>query len=91
MKRRQWSKVITLLVILLGFVIAQECLWLMYKCIGTSFGGSAAWLTAGVGLAETVMGAGLTGYLSLAKSDHSEGGITYEKAKAKNFSEEESV
>lgn len=91
MKRRQWSKVITLLVILLGFIIAQECLWLMYKCIGTSFGGSAAWLTAGVGLAEAVMGAGLSGYISLCKVDHRSGGITYETARSKNFSEEESV
>lgn len=38
-----------------------------------------------VGLAEAVIGAGITGYLSLCKSDHSEGGITFEAAKSKNF------
>ena len=47
-----------------------------------------AWLTAAVGLAEAVIGAGLSGYLSLCKSDHKEGGITFEAAKSKNFIEQ---
>ena len=45
--------------------------------------------TAAVGLAEAVMGAGLTGYLSLAKSDHRQGGITYDSAQAKQFKQED--
>ena len=86
-KKREWSKVITLAVILLGFVIVQECFVLMYLCITNGYTSTAAWLTAAVGLAEAVIGAGLTGYLNLCKSDHSEGGITFEAAKARNFVE----
>ena len=41
---------------------------------------------------EAVIIAGANGYLSLAKSDHKRGGITFESAKASNFvsSDEES-
>jgi hypothetical protein len=35
-KKREWSKVMTLLVVLAGFIIAQEALVLMYYCIRTS-------------------------------------------------------
>ena len=87
-KKREWSKMLTLAVILLGFVIVQECFVLMYLCITKGFTSTAAWLTAAVGLAEAVIGAGLTGYLNLCKSDHSEGGITYEAAKASNFKQD---
>lgn len=83
--RREWSKVITLLVVLLGFGITQECFVLMVLCIVRGYTSTAAWLTAAVGLAEAVIGAGVAGYLSLAKSDHKEGGITFESAKAKGF------
>ena len=86
-KRWEWSKCITLLVILAGVGIVQECFVLMYLCIVRGYTSTAAWLTAAVGLAEAVIGAGLTGYLSLCKKDHSEGGITFESAKAKGFSQ----
>ena len=87
-KKKEWSKVIVLLVILLGFAVVQECFVLMDLCITRGYTSTAAWLTAAVGLAEAVIGAGLTGYLSLCKSDHSEGGITFEKAKAHGFTED---
>ena len=87
-KKRAWSKVITLLVVLSGIGIVQECFVLMYLCITRGYTSTAAWLTAAVGLAEAVIGAGLTGYLSQCKTDHSEGGITFESAKAKGFIED---
>lgn len=87
-KKREYSKIITLIVIISGIVIVQECFWFMYLCISYGYTSTAAWLTAAVGLAEAVIAAGLSGYLSLAKSDHSEGGITYETAKSKGFSED---
>ena len=37
------------------------------------------------GSREAIIIAGANGYLSLAKSDHKRGGITFEAAKAKNF------
>jgi hypothetical protein len=88
-KKREWSKTLPLLVILAGIGIVQECFVLMYLCIRSGYTSTAAWLTAAVGLAEAVIGAGLTGYLNLCKSDHSAGGITYESAKAKGFVQDE--
>lgn len=87
-KKCEWSKVMTLLVVLAGFIIAQETLVLMYYCIRNEYTSTAAWLTASVGLAEVIIGAGLTGYLNLAKSDHKEGGITFESAKAAGFKQD---
>lgn len=87
-KRWEWHKCITLFVILAGIGIVQECFALMYLCITMGYTSTAAWLTATVGLAEAIIGAGLTGYLSLCKTDHTEGGITFEAAKAKGFIED---
>lgn len=81
-QKKEWSKCITTLVIMAGFIIVQECFVLMYLCITNGYTSTAAWLTAAVGLAEAVIGTGLAGYLSLCKSDHKEGGITYAKFKS---------
>lgn len=90
-KKFEWSKTITLLVVLFGFFIVQECLLLMALCIIKGYTSTAAWLTAAVGLAEAVIGLGLNGYLSLAKSDHKGpdgSGITYAKAQSNGFNED---
>ena len=70
-RKVEWSKVVCLLAMLAGLLIVQECLFLMYLCI--------------TGVGEAIIIAGANGYLSLAKSDHKRGGITFEAAKAKNF------
>lgn len=87
-KKRGWSQIMSLLVVLAGFIIAQESLALMFYCIKNNYTSTAAWLTAAVGLAEAIIGSGLTAYISLAKSDHKEGGITFESAKSKGFTED---
>lgn len=84
-KRLEWHKIIALLTILAGFLVVQECIFLMYTCIIHGFTATAAYLTAGVGLGEAMIIAGCKYYFDLAKSDHREGGITFEAAKAKNF------
>lgn len=81
----EWSKLLSLLTILFGFLIVQECLFLMYICITNGYTATAAWLTAGVGVGEAVIIAGVNAYIGLCKSDHKEGGITFEAAKAKGF------
>lgn len=86
-KKLEWSKIMTLLVILSGFIISQESLFLMFLCIKNDYTSTAAWLTAAVGLAEAVIAAGLTGYLGLARAQNTANGLTYEKAKAKGFSD----
>lgn len=42
----EWSKLLSLLTILFGFLIVQECLYLMYVCIVNGYTATAAWLTA---------------------------------------------
>lgn len=84
-KKVEWSKVLPTAVVIAGFVIAQEAMFLMYVALTYNYSATAAWLTAAVGLAEALIGIGVNCYISLCKSDHSEGGITYEAAKAKNF------
>ena len=89
-KKIQWSKFLAFLVILCGFIIAEECIILIYICIKHNFTSTAAYLTAAIGLAEAVIGVGVNSYLSLCKSDHKGAngdGITYASAKAKNFME----
>lgn len=65
-----------------GLILAAYCVHLDYQ-------GALPWLTAMVGLPWTAHGAVCSFYLNMAKSDHSEGGITFERAKANNFSQME--
>ena len=57
--------------------------WSKVVCLLAMLAG--AWLTAATGVGEAIIIAGANGYLSLAKSDHKRGGITFEAAKANNF------
>ena len=87
-KKIHGSKVVTIMAMVFGFVIVQECLFLKYLCIKHGYTAAAAWLTAGVGVGEAVIIAGANAYMSLCKSDHKRGGITFEAAKAKGFVED---
>ncbi len=84
-RKMDWSKIISLLSILAGFTIVQECLFLMYLCIKSGYMAAAAWLTAATSIGQAVIITGIGGYLGLAKSDHRTGGITYEAAAASGF------
>lgn len=61
---------------------------LAFYCIYKGYSGSLPWIGAMVGLPWTAHGTVCSFYLNMAKSDHSEGGITYEVAKANGFAEE---
>lgn len=54
-------------------------------CIHRGYLGSLPWLSAMVGLPWTAHGMVCSFYLNMAKSDHKEGGITFESAKAQGF------
>lgn len=54
-------------------------------CIYKGYTGSLPWLSAMVGLPWTAHGVVCSCYLSMAKSDHKAGGVTFEAAKAANF------
>ena len=62
-----------------GLALAAFCIYMGYL-------GSLPWLSAMVGLPWTAHGVVCSFYLNMAKSDHREGGITFESAKAKGFS-----
>ena len=65
-------------------------LLLAFYCIYEGYIGSLPWVSAMVGLPWTAHGTVCSFYLNMAKSDHSEGGITFETAKASGFVENES-
>lgn len=61
-----------------GIVLAAYCIYKGYT-------GSLPWLSAMVGLPWSAHGVVCSFYLNMAKSDHKSGGITFESAKAKNY------
>lgn len=61
-----------------GFLLA-------FYCVHKGYTGALPWIGAMVGLPYAAHGAVCSFYLSLCKSDHREGGITFETAKASNF------
>ena len=72
---------------LLLWVVTLGGLVLAAYCIRKGYTGSLPWLTAMVGLPWTAHGTVCAFYLNLCKSDHKEGGITFEAAKAADFNE----
>lgn len=90
-RKREYSKILAMVVIIFGFVVVQECFIMMVYLVRNSYTSTAAWLTAAVGLGEAVIGVGATNYFSLAKAQNTEGGVTFESAKAKGFKHEDSI
>ena len=70
------------------WVVTVGGLLLAAYCIRTGYTGALPWLTAMVGLPWTAHGVVCSGYLSMAKSDHRRGGITYEAARAVGIGQE---
>ena len=70
------------------WVVTVGGLLLAACCICTGYAGALPWLTAMVGLPWTAHGAVCACYLNMAKSDHKEGGITFESARAAGFRKE---
>lgn len=67
------------------WIVTVGGLVLAAYCIHRNYEGALPWLTAMVGLPWTAHGVVCSFYLNMAKSDHREGGITYETAKANGF------
>lgn len=83
--KREWSKqLIADVRILLWFVTLGGLLLAAY-CIYKGYLGSLPWVSAMVGLPWSAHGVICSFYLNMAKSDHKEGGITFETARANNF------
>lgn len=84
-KKTQYSKKLISDIRWLLWVVTVGGLFLAGYCIYRGFTGSLPWLSAMVGLPWTAHGAICSFYLNMAKSDHKEGGITFEAAKASGF------
>ncbi len=84
-KQQEFSKRLISDIRLLLWVVTVGGLVLAAYCIRKGYTGSLPWLTAMVGLPWTAHGVVCSFYLNLAKSDHKEGGITFEAARAAGF------
>jgi len=86
-KKPDYSKRLVSDIRILLWVVTVGGLLLAAYCIRLGYTGSLPWLSAMVGLPWTAHGVVCSFYLSLAKSDHKEGGITFETAKANKFTQ----
>ena len=67
------------------WVVTVGGLLLAAYCVRVGYMGALPWLSAMVGLPWTAHGVVCSFYINMAKSDHKEGGITFESAKATGF------
>lgn len=67
------------------WIVTIGGLLLAGMCIYKDFSGSLPWISAMVGLPWTAHGVVCSFYLNMVKSDHKEGGITFEAAKSVGF------
>lgn len=85
-KQLDYSKKLIADIRWLLWVVTVGGLILAAFCIYRGYLGSLPWLSAMVGLPWTAHGVVCSFYLNMAKSDHREGGITFEASKANGFS-----
>ena len=83
--KREFSKQLIADVRCLLWFVTLGGLALAAYCIFKGYHGTLPWLSAMVGLPWSAHGVICSLYLNMAKSDHREGGITFETAKAHNF------
>ena len=72
------------------WVVTVGGLLLAAYCVRADYAGALPWLSAMVGLPWTAHGTVCAFYLNMAKSDHKEGGITFEAARTAGFWTEDS-
>ena len=84
-KRLEYSKRLVSDIRALLWIVTVGGILLAGYCIHEDFTGGLPWLSAMVGLPWTAHGVVCSFYLNMAKSDHKEGGITFEAAKAADF------
>ena len=85
-----YSKRLTADIRALLWVVTVGGLALAAYCIRVGYMGALPWLTAMVGLPWSAHGVVCAFYLNMAKSDHQEGGITFEAARAAGFQDRNS-
>lgn len=86
-EKLDFSKRLVMDIRALLWIVTVGGLLLSAYCIYKDYTGALPWLTAMVGLPWTAHGVVCSFYLNLAKSDHSDGGITFEAAKSTGFTQ----
>ena len=84
--KAEYSKKLVTDIRSLLWVVTVGGLLLAFYCVRKNYLGALPWVTSMVGLPWTAHGVICSFYLNMAKSDHKVGGITFETAKANNFS-----
>ena len=87
-KKLQFSKKLVSDIRALLWVVTIGGFVLAFYCIYSGYTGSLPWIGAMVGLPWSAHGTVCAFYLNMAKTDHSEGGITFESARANGFMRE---
>ena len=90
-KRLDYSQLVSKDIRPLLWVVTVGGLLLAFYCVRRGFTGALPWISSMVGLPWTAYGTVCSFYLNMAKSDHKEGGVTYEAAKANGFRKSDSV
>lgn len=80
-RKKEFSKVVCDTRLLL-WIVTIGGLALAWYCVYKEFDAGLPWLSAMVGLPWAAHGCICSFYLNMAKSDHREGGITFEQAMA---------
>ena len=79
-KRLDFSKRLILDIRILLWIITISAIVLAFLCVIYGYIGSLPWIATLVGLPWSAHGVVCSFYLNMAKSDHREGGITYDMA-----------
>lgn len=79
-KKREFSKQLINDIRLLLWIITISGIILAFYCVYLGYLGTLGWITALVGLPWSAHGVVCAFYLNMAKSDHRQGGITFEQA-----------
>lgn len=90
-KKMDYSKLILQDVRRMVWFITVSGVCLSFCCVFKGFTGTVPWIASMVTAAWAAFGTIIAFYYNMTKSDHSEGGITYETAKATGFTQTESV
>ena len=79
-KKLDFSKRLILDIRILLWVVTIAAIALAFLCVVYGYIGSLPWIATLVGLPWSAHGVVCSCYLNMAKSDHREGGITYDMA-----------
>ena len=86
-QRPDHSKQLTRDVRPLLWIVTIGGLLLAFYSVHKGYSGALPWISTMVGLPWTAYGTICSFYMNMSKSDHKEGGITFEAAKANGFTQ----